>query len=251
MKAALIPPKGYEATALMSNIHLVLPLTELIWNSEYVDTYRQARKRGDYIILDNGAAEAQLVDGSQLMSFANTIGAHEVVAPDIMGNASKTYDATVEFLKDFPQAEDYSIMGVVQGQEFADRTRLARSFNSIDAITTLGIPKIHISRGGSPMRLRLVEHILYTFPGRFKIHLLGLSSSYPTEVRDLDFPKEVRSIDSALPYKATEDGLPLATKNVSHSKRRKNYFTKTSFVQTELLEQNVNTFMQWARHNEG
>jgi len=250
MKAALIPPRGLEMTALMSDIHLVLPLRELITNTDYVSAYTKARSRGDYVILDNGCAEAQLVDGLTLVKFATQIGAHEIVAPDVMDDAERTFELTRYFLKEYPDALDYNIMGVLQGEDMEQRATLARAFDKIDAITTLGIPKVHIRRAGSEMRHRIVEWVLEMFPGRFKIHLLGLSRHYPTEIRDQDFPSEVRSVDSALPYKLAEDGIRMAGRFVQHSKRRTSFFTKFAGVDQELLLQNIATFKQWAAHNE-
>src|SRR5882757_5645454 len=124
MRAALIPPKGYEDYALNSNIHLVLPLPPLIQNMKYLDVYQRAQRRGDFVILDNGCAEGQLVSGHHLLNVARAIRAHEIVAPDVMGDAAATLTATTNFIFDYQEARDYSIMAVLQGETPDERDYL-------------------------------------------------------------------------------------------------------------------------------
>jgi hypothetical protein len=249
VRAALIPPRGYESTALESDIHLVLPLPPLVDNQAYLETYAIARRRGHYIILDNGCAEGQLVDGDVLYSFAKLIGAHEIVAPDIMNNATATLDATKKWLKDFPDMIDYNIMGVVQGTTMTTREYVLSEYAKMDAITTVGIPKAAIEEPDSTARLELVETILEKYPDRFKIHLLGLSKHFPTEMMSLRYPEEVRSMDSAQPYKIAERGQVMSTAH-PWAVRRANYFSRTKPVMDSLLAHNIEVFKNWAASNE-
>lgn len=252
MKAALIPPKGYESTALQSNIHLVLPLKPLLGNIDYIATYKRAHSRGDYIILDNGCAEGQLVDGRTLLDFAALIGAHEVVAPDIMSNAALTLQATANFLNEFPQASDYNIMAVLQGNTKEELEGLLRQFANYDEISTIGVPKVLVrpSSYRSPTRLDVVNMIHDSFPGRFKIHLLGVHKAHPTELFDTPFDRgSIRSVDSAQPYKLAEVGMLMSTKN-SWAERRNGYFTKKKEVDPAVLRHNIETFKAWAASHE-
>lgn len=250
MKAALIPPKGYEDTALMSNIHLVLPLPPLIRNLNYVTTYVEAHKRGDYIILDNGCAEAQLVDGSTLIRFAEMIGAHEIVAPDVMGDAAGTHILTRGFLQAFPNAANYNIMGVLQGKTKGDRIWLLNKFARMSEITTIGVPKVLVDQHGMHARLTVVEIINELFPDRFKIHLLGLSKTNPTEMLNTPFPETVRSMDSAQPYKLAQVGKALCAVS-PWAPRIETYFTHKRAIDPHVLKDNIQTFKDWAATHEG
>lgn len=250
MRAALIPPKGYEATALKSDIHLVLPLPPLVDSEEYLDTYKEARRQGHYIILDNGCAEGQLVDGGVLMAFARLIGAHEIVAPDIMNDAGATQKATEAWLAEHEEAHDYNIMGVVQGTYMKQRMELIKYYADQPCISTLGVPKACITGPDSTERLELVEAILNQYGDRFKIHLLGLSKHFCTEMLTICYPKEVRSMDSAQPYKVTELGRMLVPKH-ARAARRQGYFSRTKYVMDSLLEHNIDVFKSWAASNEG
>lgn len=247
MKAALIPPMGYERTALLSDIHLILPLEECRTNPEYISTYREARKRGDYLILDNGCAEGNLVDNEILMGVASELGVHEIVAPDVMGNASDTYDLTKDFIDQNSSATDYNVMAVLQGQNIDQALYLAAAFSKMPQITTFGIPKVLLSTQAWDVRARLAYELILRYGHKFKIHLLGLNNAYPTEMIDIKFPAGIRSMDSAQPYKVAEAGMPLTAYNVRrrHPSRRPDYFSVKRPVNEEMLTYNIEQFKAW------
>ena len=220
MRAALIPPRGYERTVLMSDIHLVLPLPGLVDNPEYIRTYEEARTAGHYIILDNGCAEGSLVSEEFLLEFARKIRPHEIVAPDALDMGAHTYNLTVAFLRDYPEAQDYNIMAVLQGETFAERKIYLEEYAGMDAITTIGIPKIQVRTEGSDARIKTARFIEKRYPGRFKIHLLGLNRRFPTEMLDLPWSTTtVRSMDSAQPYKITESGRMMTARQCCDERR--------------------------------
>jgi len=242
---ALIPPRGYEKTALWSDIHLVLPLPSLTRNMDYIRMYDFARKRGDYIILDNGCAEGSLVSPKDLMLFAQVIRPHEIVAPDILDDAQGTWDLTSKFFSDGPEdVRDYNIMAVLQGKSVQERMSLLEAFASIPEITAIGIPKIIVRQPGSTIRLTTAMAIEAAYPNRFQIHLLGLNKAFPTEIRDVAFPHWIRSMDSAQPYKVTEADHMLSAR--PYAARRSDYFEQVKTVDMELLKANVGLARKWA-----
>lgn len=251
MKAALIPPKGFEYTALKSDMHLVLPLDECRNNEAYLTTYRAARMLGHYIILDNGCAEGRLVDGDVLLDFAREIGAHEVVAPDVMGDPSATVGLTFEWLNQYHVlAGDFNIMAVLQGHEDPDDWKyVVKKYAGNELITTLGIPKIHVTHNGRNARVNIVEWVLRNYPARFKIHLLGLSGEHPLEVKYGVFDKRVRSMDSAQPYKVAAAGHTL---NGLHNweKRLPTYFAEPMKADAALVLENCRRFIEWGKMHE-
>jgi hypothetical protein len=244
VKAALIAPKGYETTALWSDIHLALPLLSLRSNMDYLRMLAFARKRGDYIILDNGCAEGQLVTNEELMLFARVIQAHEIVAPDVLDDANKTWELTYKFIENTSGVQDYNIMAVLQGRTVGERMALLESFATINEITALGIPKVTVRQPGSQTRLTTAMAIHNLYPNRFKLHLLGLNEAFPTEMRDVAFPDWIRSMDSAQPYKVTESGQRLSQQ--AHATRRPDYFENKVEVDMALLKVNIETFRTWA-----
>ena len=247
MKAALIPPFGYERTALQSDIHLILPLEACRTNIDYMNTYRSARERNDYLILDNGCAEGDLVDNKTLMAVAAELGVHEIVAPDVMGNAEETYDLTKAFVEENRSATDYNIMGVLQGESLAQVLYLAAAFAKIPQITTFGIPKVHINNNEPHTRAQIANELILRYGDKFKIHLLGLNNSFPTEMLDIKFPANIRSMDSAQPYKMAELGVVLTAYNARkhHPKRRTDYFSRKRAVNEGMLMYNIEQFKAW------
>jgi hypothetical protein len=248
MKAALIPPRGLEATALQSDIHLCLPFLSLRRNQEYQRTYVDARKRGDYLILDNGCAEGNLISNNRLMQTAKDMQVHEIVAPDVLGDAAATLTRTMDFLTDWPESHDYNIMAVAQGVDFDEVMYLIRQFSQLPAITTIGIPKILITKRHDTIRSEVAQAILKRHRNRFKIHLLGLHKLFQTEMLDVEFPSEVRSMDSAQPYKMAEADLTMTALHASEFRepRRFDYFQRPSPVSIKLLDYNIKVFKEWA-----
>jgi len=245
VRAALIPPKGYEEEALHSDIHLVLPLASLRRNLSYLRTYATARARGHYIILDNGCAENQLANGEDLLNFARAIKPHEIVAPDVMNDAAATLEATNAFLDEYgPEASNYNIMGVLQGQELSDRQFLLKKYAQNSLITAIGIPKVLVTHEDLEIRRKIARAIHRVYPKRFKIHLLGLNSIYPQEMYHVQF-EGVRSMDSAQPFKLAEVGKQLTTID-AWSTRRSDYFTVKKEVDPRVLAANIRIFKEWA-----
>lgn len=251
MKAALIPPKGLEHTALESDIHLILPFLTLRRNLQYQATYAAARKRGDYLILDNGVAEGSLASANALMTIAQNMKVHEIVAPDVMRDASQTLTMTVDFLRDYPKSHDYNIMAVAQGENQDEVLYLIQQYVRIPQITAIGIPKCLITERFDSIRSQVAQTVMARYPKRFDIHLLGLHKLFQTEMIDCEFPPGIRSMDSAQPYKMAEADLPLTANNASgfRDARRRDYFQRPSVTNMKVLEYNIKTFKEWARES--
>jgi hypothetical protein len=248
VKAALIPSRGYEQHALASDIHLALPLEDTRSNLQYSAYLRTARWRNDYIILDNGVAEGQLVDNDTLMMYGKMIGAHEVVAPDVMSDAEQTLALTKEFMDGLKSWENKPrIMGVLQGN--GDELEVLLDEFEALGINTIGIPKVHVKSEGDDVRAKIADMIDFKYPDRFDIHLLGLNKVFPTEMKVIDFPTQIRSMDSAQPFKAAEADAQLSHSTGYHP-RRADYFSVEVWTNPTLLHLNIITFKEWAARNE-
>jgi hypothetical protein len=258
MRLALIPPKGFEQSALKSNIHLTLAhLTDY----EYWVPYFEAKQRGDYIIVDNGAAEDMMVERELLLQTAIDISADEVVLPDVFYDREGTLAAIAEFFKGLPNDLGFKYMGVVQGTKSSDPYQILQAYANDPGIKTIGIPRHWIdTRDNEYARFNICEMVeQLELVDRFEVHLLGASPRWPGEVLRIgrEFPW-LRSIDTSLPFSYTINSMRLENnkwadfKTASERVDRPNkYFDEVPTLNRDLLESNLNTYMEWAHGTEG
>lgn len=125
MNVALIAPiNNLDLSAWFSDYHMVLA-----WLCLQEDKYRLHYKKlrevsqDAYIILDNGANEKKLIGGLTLMDLAKSIGASEVIAPDVYLNGPETFKQSSEFLNLFwgdCHNNGIKVMVVPQGRDRKD-----------------------------------------------------------------------------------------------------------------------------------
>jgi hypothetical protein len=249
VKAALIPPAGYELTALKSKMHLVLS-QELV-RDPYAKVYQKTWRDG-YVILDNGVAEGQVVPTSTLMNDAYFVKADEVVIPDVLRNDVETKAAVEKFFAEVSPLEgSFSYMGVVQGMNLQEFKDMAFFYETLPSVQTLGLPRHMLETLGSPSaRIDFATWVFDLFKNRYRIHMLGTCPSWPKETKYIaKYAPSVRSIDSSLPYNYTYYGLELAkVKDLPtlKVKRPPHYFKETKTLPQQLLDANINTFLEWA-----
>lgn len=201
MKLALIPPKCFIDDIFRTDYQLVVPGTNSI------DSYREARKRGDFIILDNGAPEGKALDNHGLLNLAVSLMPQEIVIPDVMQNMGGTLTKLDEFESFIFETQynlEFSFMGVVQGDNMNDIIACLHEYNKRAWIHTIGIPRHLIDTLGEPgIRATIATEIHRTYGSRFAIHLLGTNSNY---IRELSrFKREfaeanVRGVDTSAPF---------------------------------------------------
>jgi hypothetical protein len=159
--------------------------------------YRDRAARGDFSIIDNGAAEGEPVSAKYLLERANMICADEIVLPDVLKDGHATIVASTEewLLDSIPSR---SRMVVPQGDSWGEWEWCLDSLLQRASPATIGVPKwIEGELPGG--RLRALKHIRERgLDGRYNIHLLGLARPPLREIRELNFPF-VRSIDTSLP----------------------------------------------------
>lgn len=254
MKAALIPPKGLEALALRSKMHLALPLPELIVNDAYVHTYKRASRGGDFLILDNGEAEGARVPNDTLLGMAKLYGATELVLPDVIRDGFETVKRVVTFLDQYKDdLSSYQLMAVPQGKTTTEVQKCIEEFSVMEQITTLGIPRHFMGTMRlQQARVELANWIEDKYPDRFQVHCLGVESKFLREIKWLaKYAPTVRSIDSSLPFNYAIAGFEL-TPTVGSINRPREYFTTdwSKRVRSDLVIGNINTFMRWASGTE-
>jgi hypothetical protein len=250
VRAALIPPKGLYHTALKSDYHLALAQID---TEDYLKVYAYDIEEGDFLILDNGAAEGQAVSNEELYFAARRIGAvEEVVAPDVMLDYPGTYAAVTNFLNETKTWYRRHML-VVQGRTWSDVYSCIDAYhnNFSEAKFTYGIPRHMLTTLDTKYaRLQILDYIQKRY-GEPAVHLLGTNPMWPMETfriaREFSW---VRGVDSSLPYNFAIQGVDLEkSDHYNPISRPEGYFEKdwSKEVNHDLVAHNIRTFLSWAR----
>lgn len=195
MKFAPIIPYPDDADLMsLSSYHLLIA-TEVFRNlQDWTRKARLWRKRGDFIILDNGAPEEGAMPLNLLLEIAEDIRPDEIVLPDVIDDS----EATLQVLGDnycairrIPERQRFF---VPQGLSLDERVDCLK--RAPFRFGTLGIPKrskvnIHGSR---------VNAVKPFIEGNWNIHLLGFLGNPLTELEQVRaIAHRIRGVDSAAP----------------------------------------------------
>ena len=151
MKTALISPTAFLSEVQpFSDYHLCLT-HKVIFDHKYQEFYRERSKAGDFIILDNSAAErrGRSVPLKDVVLAAVLIKPKVVVLPDYLFDSDRTLDELENALRS-PQLRflrrvmpDIKLCAVVQGVDPDDWLECFHVLNDPrNGIDHLGIPKI-------------------------------------------------------------------------------------------------------------
>ena len=189
-------------------------------------TYRNrlawcAQESSRHTILDNGADElGEGLYGEELYSLAEEIRPNELILPDVLGDANKTMDRSLEYWENWIQREDghkSQLMGVVQGLTFEEWIRCYDYFSAWEAIDTIGvIYDVEFDIPGSDTsgqtsktqqwslrRPQLIQWLHRHRDVSKPMHLLGTSNLWELAyLRDHCPHMRVRSCDTTAPFAA-------------------------------------------------
>lgn len=247
MKVALICPPHLLEKYVKTKYHLVLP--HLFRGTKYLDFYRTRSDQGDFVILDNGAAEGFIYGAKHLFTLAEEVGASEIVIPDVIGEANDTL-AQAQMFARYAQSE-YQYMFVLQGnttEEVMFCLRALDNGNMFSYITTIGIPR-HLYSLGKYFRVSLTEYMIKEhFNDKFEIHFLG-ANEWIGEVFNLSEMviglDGFRGIDTSLPiYMGLEN---LSIRCDDYIERPTDYFTRSD-DNPDMIKSNIKTYLSWARY---
>lgn len=195
MKHAHITPNSlFQVADRYNDMHLVL----IQWIKENEEYCRLITDSKVYKILDNGFYELrETPTNGELLLWAETIGADEIVAPDEMYNYSRTKRMVEEFIdtrkKLFSHLE-IKIQAVVCGRTKQSMIQCYKEY-----LENIDIDVISFSRRGCAYgqhdieRFKLIQECLSIYKKRKPIHLLG-ANGIADYLRK--WPKPVRSMDS-------------------------------------------------------
>ncbi len=225
-------------------------LPHLFRGTKYLGFYQTRSKEGDFIILDNGAAEGFVYGHKHLFTLAEDVGATEIVIPDTLGDANETL-AQAQYFARFARP-DYQYMFVLQGKTADEVLFCLRNLdngNMFSYVTTIGIPR-HLYNINKHFRQTLTEFMIKEhFNDKFDIHFLG-ANKWTSEVFTLaEITKGLdgfRGIDTSLPiYMGLED---IDIKYLrGYIERPADYFTRSD-DNPETIEANIKTYLLWANY---
>jgi hypothetical protein len=202
MEFCIISPiAGLERYATLSRTHLLLP--QLDKYPEYRKFYQERQRKGDFLILDNGAYEGQ-ADWKQLVDCISIYKPDVVALPDYMcQDWHKTYFEAQRFLDSYyeefkwvqwmyiPQAQPGDIIGWTISLELMMRD-LRVKWVGLARVLTYAITSDPM------MRVNCARTINRMWP-RIKLHALGMSKGSVEELNALRATARVNSIDSNAP----------------------------------------------------
>lgn len=249
MKVISILPQNYLSYLEKDLFHMCLGhLIDRPGMEEYTEFYASEADKKKYIIMDNGLIEGEPLPVDELINNALSIGASEIIMPDVLGDKNATLRAIEQAFKiadEIPGFSSLNIMLVPQGEtieEWVDCAgQLICNYSSRKFI--LGVPKVlckHNSRGREAALKALVER--YPVARHYKCHLLGCHES-PLEITMLDaeYQREtipqIRSVDSAIAFVFTRAGIKMNCSDRPDSKVID--FKGSVIVDKKLLKKNL------------
>ncbi len=222
---------------------------------EYEAYFRQSRKEGRYIIMDNSLHElGEAYDHSRLIHWINEIRPNEFIVPDVWENADESVvNATIWNLYDFPEGVEK--VAVVQAKTIHEAAECAKAYKD------LGYGKICFSYGASyyndicphPNKdLGKALGRLYVITALMKmgylkqddrVHLLGCA--VPQEFGWYEGINCIESIDTSNPVMATLEDTRYTLAGLS-SKPKANmndyFYMLDNQINYDLLEDNLSSF---------
>lgn len=154
-----------------------LSAVEVLRSSEYSGYYKQYR---GFKVLDNGVnEEGSPLSLDNLEKAANLVGAHMVVAPDWIGDFSKTLESLQDTLKKFGPER---VVPVIQASSFTEAGAFSSHIRNMVANKTsvpfVAVPyRICEESGDTPETLALKRALVVTnMLDGVNVHLLGFLS---------------------------------------------------------------------------
>jgi len=233
MKYALITaPNGFILVKDFGlSYHLVL--AQYVSTPGYIEFYETRRHTGDFIMVDNGAAEfGKPIGINDILSIAERVGADEIIVPDVLGDSEATIALAKETYWRIPMMKRAV---VPQGRDWASW------FDCLVELVALGCQTICIAKryerllGGRVRALQILaeNHMLLNH----HIHLLGFDQDPIEEIRRaLAFYPDIRGVDSAAPIAYAQKKIEIST-GVHAS------YEWNKFYPYELASSNVNTIL--------
>ncbi len=240
----VIPPINHMDLALYNDYKALYCLAHLCLKEknenyqDYIDFFAGKAAEGYHVILDNSAAEADLVTEDVLIDLTKKIMPSEVIAPDYLYDKGKTIIALQKF---HTRMQEEDLLGKVQIHAVPQGNcpesylmcylyMLNCDFVDVIGLSKLSVPKsfacITDSNSVSVNRRYLVKMLNELQLLRKPIHLLGMRNI--TEYKVYKGIEMIRSTDSCYTILAAMDRILLKDKIEDHiNETPHSYFFRT------------------------
>lgn len=196
MQLINIFPLGNICLEYQQNMHMYL--THMV--EKYPLYAKIARESEGYKILDNSLIElGGAVDLGRVLKAAATIGADEIILPDVFQDGPATIKAVLTSLNQlremYPNSDwPYKLMAVAHGRDETEWRDCYNQLLSMRDIDVIGIPKVcaKMHPGGRPYFVNNFCHLEAK-----EHHLLGLWYSF-SEFMEYENLSAIRSCDTVL-----------------------------------------------------
>jgi hypothetical protein len=221
-------------------------LPNLFQQKRYRDFYLKRSKNGDYIILDNGAAEGFEFGHKHLYYVAEQMGAHEIVVPDTLGDSRDTLAKGLYFGK--YTRTGYRYMMVAQGKNAFESMQTVEQIATDPKfmyVTAIGIPRL-INDDDRHARFKVAKFIVQRdYHRALEVHFLG-ANRHLDEVGYLDEIGVGRGIDTSAPIYMGMRGYVLENYD-PWIPRPNDYFLMSR--DTHQIQPNIDTYLGWANYD--
>lgn len=262
MKLALIPPNRMIRDTHRTGMQLMLP-AEMNRSGMYNVTYSQHLSEGkgpdkrQFVIMDNGAAEAEGAPMATVMDYIRTYKPNEAAIPDELASSEDTIDLALRFLDIYGHELDSAYSKVRLGL-VAQGTSVEEAFRTVTTVIghsdfqylvkTIYIPRLLVTKDHVSARLALQGWLYETYGKQFEYHFFGASMHWPMEFKEVAAMRTVRSMDTSMPYQLGIAGVDLEKTtgvDVSNVRRPRGYFHyHMSPDQIQRSKANVNYMME-------
>ncbi len=222
-----------------TDAHMVL--TQYYWTDEtYRNFYKERVRRGDFVLLDNGACElGRSISAGDVVATARDLHPNVVVASDVIYDAEATIARTTDFVKlkrELPA--ETSIMAVPQGDNLVEWFGCYEALNALQGVDWIGISKFYCKKitGGRATLLRGISARVSK-----PCHLLGLDGDPASLAEETKYPF-VKSIDTAKPVAFGIKSLHIDDWKLYHGWKDDdyhNYQGAVPFRVDELIRSNI------------
>lgn len=221
MLVASILPVANLARTIDNPYHMALAQFIGV-DEDYTRFFQERVKAGQFVIMDNGAAEGEQPTIEQLIPKIIMLQPSEIVLPDTIYNKEETLrkgeEAIFVLSSRFDAGiihKDTKIMVVPHGETFEEWKECMQEMLTWP-IDTLGISKFVTPKYGDRARFNAVQAIVDEIKQtnrHVQIHLLGCWE-HPREIGEIEFVynefgSTVRGTDSAIPYVYAAMGIKI------------------------------------------
>jgi len=223
---------------------------------EYREFFRERRREGAWITLDNGMGDFELVSMSDLFQVMEDLGPSEVIPPDHLFDAPKTLASLTEFLvilnTHFPPHQRPEIFACPQGSTKEEWLTVYKTFLQIPQVKTIGFSKIAVPKaflgktgdvGIAEARNQAYDYLKSLDLIQKPIHMLGMGD--PREFRHYKGDPMIRSTDSCNTVWSAMNEISFAENNFIRIPTPKDYFDRTmSSEALRTAQSNIDWFKQ-------